>query len=264
MQVIDYQTQKRNSAVSQALLIATKQLEIDNHLFSIESSKLTIKRAESREDLQKVFKLRYEVYLEKGYAFNRANQMEVTNYDASQDALILMVENEKNEIVGSLSLYYDKVNFLPADSIFKDELTAIRKEGVRIVEVSQFVVRQDYQHQKDILLSLINTIYIHAFRIMKVDEFIIEVNPRHVDYYRKLLGFIPFGIVKECPRVNNAPAVLLRCTSEKYLKVVDKGEFEKRTLYNRFMSKKNEEAVIAKLQVKQPMLIKDQKYFGLI
>lgn len=264
MQTCHQQKQRQIAAVPPPLKIITKQIENENYLFALESCKLTIKRAESREDLQKVFELSYKVYLEKGYAFNRANKMEVSNFDAHQDTLILMVENEENEIVGSLSLYYDTENYLPADNVFNDELNFLRKEGVQFVEVSRLVVRQDYKHQKEILLSLINTIYIHAFRIMNTDSFIIEVNPRHVDYYKKLLGFMQFGEVKECPRVNGAPAVLLRGGKDKYFNVVDKGEYEKRTLFNSFMSKKNEDGVITKLQAKQPMSITDQKYFGLI
>lgn len=37
----------------------------------------------------------------------------------------------------------------------------------------------------------------------------IEVNPRHVEFYRRMLGFEMFGAERLCNRVN-APAVLLR------------------------------------------------------
>jgi hypothetical protein len=38
----------------------------------------------------------------------------------------------------------------------------------------------------------------------------IEVNPRHVAFYKRMLNFSPAGDCKICPRVD-APAVLLHC-----------------------------------------------------
>jgi hypothetical protein len=38
----------------------------------------------------------------------------------------------------------------------------------------------------------------------------IEVNPRHVAFYKRMLNFSPAGECKICPRVD-APAVLLHC-----------------------------------------------------
>lgn len=257
-------TKRRVSAVSQALRSVTSKIENESAKELIKPFKLKTRLARTKEDLQKVFELAYEVYLEKGYAFHHDTKMETSIYDAHKDSLILLVENDNHEAVGSITLYYDDSKLVPADNIFNEELNLLRKEGIKFAEVSRFVVKQDYQHNKEILLSLINTIYIHAFRIMNIDEFIIEVNPRHVDYYKKLLGYVQFGEVKECPRVNNAPAVLLRGNKEKYLKIVDHCEYEKRTLYNSFMPKNNEESIIYKLQEKHSMSIADQKYFGLI
>lgn len=254
---------RRVSGISQVLRSETRKVENDSINSVHTPNNLIARIASSKEDLQKVFELAYEVYFEKGYAFHHETKMETSPYDTHKDTLILLVENDKKMIMGSMTLYYDDGSLLPADNIFHNELNLLRKQGIKLVEVSRLVIKKDFQHQREILLSLINTIYIHAFRIMNFDEFIIEVNPRHVDYYKKLLGFVQYGEVKECPRVNGAPAVLLRCTKNKYFNIVDNGEFEKRTLYNSFMSKEYEEAVIAKLKTKKLMSITDQKYFGL-
>lgn len=258
------QSKKRSSAISVALNSVSEAFSKDNLLISLEKVGLKMKIADSQTSFKKVFELAYQVYQDKGYSQNRQLKMEVLPIDAHSDTLIAFMENDNNEVVASLTLYFDGNLFLPADNIFYDELNLLRAEGVKFAEVSRFVIKQNYQHQKEILVGLFNTFYIHAFRVMNIDEFIIEVNPRHVDYYRKILGFTQFSEVKECPRVNNAPAVLLRGNSEKYLKVVDKGEFEKRMLYNSFMPKSKEKAVIETLQAKLPMSIVDQKYFGLI
>jgi hypothetical protein len=44
-------------------------------------------------------------------------------------------------------------------------------------------------------------------------DVVIEVNPRHVAFYKRMLGFKEFGPERLCSRVN-APAVLLRLELE--------------------------------------------------
>ena len=51
--------------------------------------------------------------------------------------------------------------------------------------------------------------FIYGHNIHRATDFLIEVNPRHMLFYQRMLGFELFGEEKICPRVN-APAVLLR------------------------------------------------------
>ena len=48
---------------------------------------------------------------------------------------------------------------------------------------------------------------------MTQPNFVIEVNPRHAVFYKRMLGFTKLGEERQCPRVN-APAILLRLTCE--------------------------------------------------
>src|SRR6185503_13907745 len=57
---------------------------------------------------------------------------------------------------------------------------------------------------------LFNFISVFACYKGGATDVVIEVNPRHVAYYQKLLLFEVCGPEKPCPRVNGAPAVLLR------------------------------------------------------
>ena len=63
-------------------------------------------------------------------------------------------------------------------------------------------------NSKQVLASLFHMAYLHAHRIRGCDDVLIEVNPRHVGYYRRMLDFRVVGEEKLCPRVN-APAVLM-------------------------------------------------------
>jgi hypothetical protein len=62
---------------------------------------------------------------------------------------------------------------------------------------------------KPILAALFHIAYIHARRINRCTDLVVEVNPRHVTFYERMLGFVVFGREKMDTRVG-APAVLLR------------------------------------------------------
>ena len=49
---------------------------------------------------------------------------------------------------------------------------------------------------------------LYAKQLQGFDSVVIEVNPRHVRYYRNALGFVTMGSERANPRVN-APAVLM-------------------------------------------------------
>jgi hypothetical protein len=50
---------------------------------------------------------------------------------------------------------------------------------------------------------------LYAHRIHGYSDYVIEVNPRHVNFYKSMLGFAVIGAERACSRVE-APAVLLR------------------------------------------------------
>ena len=58
------------------------------------------------------------------------------------------------------------------------------------------------------LAGLFHTVYLFAWRVRNFDYVVIEVNPRHVGFYRRSLGFDVIGSERHNPRVD-APAVLM-------------------------------------------------------
>jgi hypothetical protein len=61
---------------------------------------------------------------------------------------------------------------------------------------------------KPVIAALFHTAYIYARRIRACTDLVVEVNPRHVKFYERMLGFHAFGPVRDDPRVQ-APATLL-------------------------------------------------------
>ena len=109
-------------------------------------------------------------------------------------------------VVGTMSLCLDSQSCLPADENFGTELGALRQQGRRLCEPSRLAI--DKGVTKRVFASLIHISYIYAHRIHGYSDYVIEVNPRHVMFYKRMLGFDDFGAERPCTRVG-APAVLL-------------------------------------------------------
>lgn len=110
--------------------------------------------------------------------------------------------------VGTISLCLDDPEIgLPADENFRDKLDELRAEGRLLCEPSRLAIDKDVT--KRVFASLIHISYIYAHNIHHYSDYVIEVNPRHVMFYKRMLGFRDFGGERICTRVG-APAVLLR------------------------------------------------------
>lgn len=114
-------------------------------------------------------------------------------------------------VVGTLSLCMDSAALLPADDNFRDKLELLRGQGRRLCEPSRLAI--DKGVSKRVFAALIHISYIYARNIHRYSDYVIEVNPRHVMFYRRMLGFHDVGAARPCSRVG-APAVLLRLPLE--------------------------------------------------
>ncbi len=110
-------------------------------------------------------------------------------------------------VVGTLTVGLDVGQGLYADDLYKAEIDRLRAEGRKVAEFTKLAV-DTKRASKQVLASLFHIAYIHLRRIWRYTDMVIEVNPDHADFYRRLLGFIDLGPERLCSR-GNAPAVLL-------------------------------------------------------
>ncbi|MGJ9416462.1 long-chain N-acyl amino acid synthase [Massilia sp. CMS3.1] len=138
------------------------------------------------------------MYAWRGYAFDGG--------EGSFDKVTLYAETG-GELVGTMSLCLDRGGALPADENFGDRLDILRREGRRLCEPSRLAI--DSGMSKRVFAALIHISYLYAGELHGFTDYVIEVNPRHVAFYQRMLGFADFGGERPCSRVG-APAVLLR------------------------------------------------------
>jgi hypothetical protein len=122
------------------------------------------------------------------------------------DAITLVTETA-GKTVGTMTLCLDSNEQLPADDNFGDKLDELRLQNRRLCEPTKLAIERNLPNR--VFASMIHISYIYAHHIHGFTDWVIEVNPRHVMFYKKMLGFQELGEERTCTRVN-APAVLLR------------------------------------------------------
>ena len=121
---------------------------------------------------------------------------------------ITLMADIDGKVIGTLTIGLDSGAGLLVDALYKDQIDALRAHHEIVCEFSRLAVDQEIK-SKRVLASLFHLAYIYAHLIHGATSTVIEVNPRHVLFYKRMLGFEQFGEERMCPRVN-APAVLLR------------------------------------------------------
>jgi hypothetical protein len=114
---------------------------------------------------------------------------------------------DEGRLAGTVSLRLDSPAGLAADLLYQAQIDAIRSDGRRVCEFTRLAVDTTRLSQP-VLAGLFHTVYLFARRIRNFDFVVIEVNPRHVGFYRRSLGFDAIGAECHNPRVG-APSVLM-------------------------------------------------------
>ncbi len=218
-----------------------------------------------RDDLAKrALHLAHGAYKRRGYS-SRLTRIDLQEnpQKVSHDRFTLLALTHQGQDAATISLAFDSPRGLPADDLYARELAPLRAQGRRLVEVTQLAFSEEGKGSRMLLVRLFNLIFLYAKRIRGYDDFVIEVHPRHVNYYRRMLGFEILGGEKPCARVNGAPAMLLRLDLEQASDAIDRltgfsrptGEH---TIYPFFLNPTEEGPILDRLQAslsnEQPVL----------
>lgn len=126
----------------------------------------------------------------------------------NEDGDVVCTARDGEKIVGTLTVRFDGVGGLKADLLFAEELAEWRAAGIKLCEFGSLAVDKHSHEPKRVLAQVFHLGYLHAHRRARCDRLIIEVNPRHVAFYRRWLGLLPYTAARHNPRVD-APAVLM-------------------------------------------------------
>lgn len=166
--------------------------------------------------------------------------------------ITLLASGTGNAAIGTLSVGLDLEGGLLADEMYHEELDRLREEGCVLCEYNRLAIDPKIK-SKRIISSLFHIAYLYPHRLFGATDGVLEVNPRHVKFYMRMLGFTLLGPEKICSRVN-APSVLLR-TNFAYMAhqveqlggLMDKVPHEK-SLYPYFFTKADETGIVGRLR----------------
>jgi len=171
-------------------------------------SELTVKLADTREELEAALTVLHDSYVQEGLMKPHPSGMRLTKYHALPSTSTF-VAKWNGEVVGTLSVIRDSTFGFPSEKVV--DVSALRAQGARIAEPSGLAVRKDFQHRQGglILFALIKYLTNYCFDYFGVDYWVIAVNPKNVPLYEGILFFdqVASAHAKHYEYVNGAPAV---------------------------------------------------------
>jgi hypothetical protein len=173
---------------------------------SVTAGEVRIKLAYSSEEQAAADRFLAMRYAWRGYLDSKPAEQS-TDKRGSLNYFTLLAYRE-DTTVGTLTVGVDAGNGLLVDEANRNIVDGLRRIGRRVVELRRLAVR-DAVGTKVVLAHLFRAAYLVGREVHDATDVLIEVNPRHASFYRRIFGFVRMGDEWICARVN-APAVLLR------------------------------------------------------
>ena len=165
---------------------------------------------EHREAAERLVRKRYE---SRGYKF----YSEATDFDSpgTKDQRVTLLAEDGGKALGTVTIrVVDPTQGLLAQQSHGSEIEGMRKQGQTIGEVVKLAVEEGADW-KPVLNALLQSTYLVAHTFLALTDLFIEVNPRHVGFYRRVFGFVVASAERMCDRVG-APSVLLRLELDEF------------------------------------------------
>jgi hypothetical protein len=176
--------------------------------------------------------------------------------DVQLPTRITLVASDRDATIGTITIGFDTTEGLHVDDLFEDQTAILRLAGRRLCEFTKLAMDSVVKSRR-VLAALFHVAYIYGYRMMGFDDLLIEVNPRHVRYYERMLGFEVIGPTRLNRRVN-APAVLMRLDFTHAHEMIQRFggrpdmSLQERSLYPEFFSIAEEASIVGRLRRTQP------------
>jgi len=183
-------------------------------------------------------------YASKGYLTDNStiphHNLHQITFEASND----------HQLFGTISLTIDSNGGLLSDNLYADEINSLRNKNRTVCELSKFASHTEHG-SKEVFAALFHLAHIYAYILNDVQDAVIEVNPRHAFFYKRMLGFRQIGPERICERVN-APAILLHLDLDimrkQIISLSPQSPSKSRTIYPYFLSQHEEKRLTKKLE----------------
>lgn len=183
----------------------------DGHATYTRAAALHAHQAESAEEIAAAHQLIHRRYAWRGYDVPSLADPHAAAQSHAMACEITFVATDEVDTVGTITLGFDGSDGLLAERTHGDAVAQRRAAGASVCELTRLAVAERAD-SKSVLAALFNVAYVAGSKHGVTDVFI-EVNPRHVAFYTRVLGFAVAAAEKFCERVH-APSVLLSLAIE--------------------------------------------------
>lgn len=173
---------------------------------------LTLRLAESPSDLLRAEALVARMYARKGY------RTEGLIPEGPRYATLLLSDSEGTDL-GTVTVGSGERG-LRAEESYADEISSLKDMGRILCEFNALAILPGHGSAHS-LARLFHAALLAGGPILGHTDGVLEVNPSHVAFYERMLGFERVGQIKSCPRVE-APSLLLSFNFAKTLEQAEK------------------------------------------
>lgn len=165
---------------------------------------------------------------------------------------VTLVAGSAQGMLATITVGFDSPAGMAVGALYPEYVARLKSDGARLCEFTRLAVDRT-THSRELLAMMFHVAYMYARRLHGSTDLLVEVNPRHVRFYMRMLGFRPLGPERMCPRVN-APAVLmwlpLAYAEEQIARYggLHERASNVRSLYPLFFSPGEERGITARLQ----------------
>lgn len=143
--------------------------------------------ATTQDELSAAYKILHESYLEKGYTKPNETGMRVVKYFALPTTTTLIALFDE-KVVGTISIICRSTFGIPMESAF--DISAVLDDNKFIAEISALAIDSRFREKRGALfLPLLKYFWEYTNIYMRLDAFVITVNPSMSDFYEGFFGF---------------------------------------------------------------------------
>jgi hypothetical protein len=140
---------------------------------------------------EKAFRLVHDIYLGKGYALRSSGGSELwCTIHHLHPYTLTFLAMKAGQAAGTISIVPDSRLGLPADVIFPEHLSVLRKAGRRLSEIFSLGVDEGIDHRAvDLTMHLYRLVHLAATHLFHNTDIVASVMDHHAAFYSKILLF---------------------------------------------------------------------------
>ena len=175
-------------------------------IVSGKSDSIRVQIASERSELEQAFELLATHYRARGYDSPGEMPYRFTPYHVLPETITLVAKRE-GQVCATMSLVPDtSLLGLPMESIYGPEVAELRRQGRRLAEATSLADSNLTCSEFIQVFTTFIKIAMHYHVRQGGDTWVITINPRHRNFYQKVLGFTPLGPQRSYPSVQGHPA----------------------------------------------------------